>query len=159
MEDLIFINKAVTSRSLNVLVSVGCGSGFLEWLIHSATGLKVVGVEVDRNWWTSSYIKVYIPLIYQEDKQCVDILQDSDTAVMFCYFNNGHAFNEYLNKFKGPCLIIVGPKCNRHTNPHPFHPVFERDEWALSDYKQIQDTNDYIVVYDRKLESVGSSPY
>lgn len=36
-EDLEFIKDAVTSRGLKSLTSVGCGSGFLEWLIHSAT--------------------------------------------------------------------------------------------------------------------------
>lgn len=110
-------------------------------------GLEVRGIERDPNWWTSPYITVYIPHIYQEDALFSQVLEDTASVIMFCYFNNGPAFKDYMEKFRGNCLIIIGPKAKRHTNPHPFHP--QSDEWVLKEFKQIKSTDDYIVVYDR----------
>lgn len=114
-------------------------------------GLEVKGIEVNPAWWRSPYTQIYIPHIYPEDEAFSQTLQDIKTAIMFCYFNNGPAFQDYLNKYRGNCLIIIGPKSNRHTNPHPFHPCFETDEWTLKEYKKIKDSNDYIVVYEKKF--------
>ncbi|XP_054290333.1 uncharacterized protein LOC129005466 [Macrosteles quadrilineatus] len=149
LADLHFIYAAMKSRGLNLLISIGCGSGFLEWVLASATGLQVVGVEQDPNWWTSPYIQTYIPHIYTGDPHCSSVLRRPQSAVMFCYFNNGKAFHDYLTTFAGKCVIIIGPKSHRHTNPHPFQPLFENDQWILKEYKQIGDSFDYIVVYDK----------
>lgn len=118
-------------------------------IIYWILGLQVKGIETDPNWWKSPYITLYIPHIYEEDQLCLQVLEDTESVIMFCYFNNGPAFMNYMEQFKGNCLIIIGPKCKRHTNPHPFHPKFQTAEWVLKECKQIKSTEDYIVVYDR----------
>ena len=39
---------------------------------------------------------------------------------MFCYFNNIELFHKYLDQYKGPCVILVGPVDGaRHCDPEP----------------------------------------
>lgn len=33
------------------LLSIGCGTGLLEWLINKSTGLNIKGVEIDEFYW------------------------------------------------------------------------------------------------------------
>lgn len=69
---------------------------------------------------------------------------------MFCYFNHRQAFLDYLNGFKGNCVIIIGPGKNSkgiHTDPKPFEVKFDCPEWHLTEYKEIRDTQDFIAVY------------
>lgn len=37
-EDLLFIEKIMKDENISLIVSVGCGTGLLEWLIINATG-------------------------------------------------------------------------------------------------------------------------
>jgi hypothetical protein len=37
------------------MTSIGCGCGFLEWLLSEATDLEVGGIEVNEAWWRSKH--------------------------------------------------------------------------------------------------------
>ena len=52
-----------------------------------------------------------------EEKTCII---PKNTALMFCYFNNIELFHVYLDQYKGPCVILVGPVDGaRHCDPEP----------------------------------------
>lgn len=70
-------------------------------------------------------------------------------ALLFCYFNNGPAFCNYIEKYEGNLIFIIGPKDgeNRWTDPMPFDPKFNEYGWRLISYKNLERTNDCIAVY------------
>jgi hypothetical protein len=77
-------------------------------------------------------------------------------ALMFCYFNNGPAFREYVRHYQGDFIILIGPKdgVGRHTNPLPFSVEFENvHEWKRVDHTPIGDNQDFMVIYKRKRVS------
>lgn len=105
-KNLEFIGKHA-SRKADVLVGVGCGSGLLEWLVSRAAGLPVLGVELDKGWWNSKYAKPkFVPMMFTEKPETgPENLDFENATLMFCYFNNGPAFLDYVSRFKGDCFI------------------------------------------------------
>ncbi|CAH2085840.1 unnamed protein product [Euphydryas editha] len=154
-ENFKFIANCMLELKCETILSVGCGSGLLEWMITEATGYPASGIEVDGAWWHCKYAPpTFITLLLTNqklDKEIVTLLGNSDrTALMFCYFNNGPAFEEYLEKFSGNVLIIIGPGDGKgvHTDPRPFGDV--PDQWNLHRTQEVGSTKDYIAVYYRK---------
>ncbi|XP_049835374.1 uncharacterized protein LOC126279026 [Schistocerca gregaria] len=150
-EDLLFIGKTMKDENIPLIVSVGCGTGLLEWLITNATGLAVIGVEVDRAWWESPYAPpTFIPLRFVKDDDELTKLP-KEHALLFCYFNNNTAFYDYLKVYEGGWLIIIGPTIGsgRHSKPAPFDKDFQDVGWKLQTFKEIGHTKDYIAIYKR----------
>ncbi|KAM8703341.1 hypothetical protein ACLKA7_008029 [Drosophila subpalustris] len=53
VSDLTKFNQTLRHLGLQTVLSIGCGSGLLEWLI-AAVGdetLRIYGLERDPNWW------------------------------------------------------------------------------------------------------------
>ncbi|XP_030371129.1 uncharacterized protein LOC115621579 [Scaptodrosophila lebanonensis] len=166
--DLLAFNKLLRLHNIQNILSVGCGSGLLEWLLAAAATedenpIAFYGLEIDRNWWNSKYaLRSFIPLNFVEDapdgKLDSDFLRHSccgsqPSALLFCYFNNRQAFLEYLCVYKGKWLIIIGPKPSQgiHTDPDAMHPNFPVDEhWVLHDCLHWTELN--IVTFYEKID-------
>lgn len=75
-----------------------------------------------------------------------------ERALLFCYFNNSTAFNEYLNCFQPLTLILVGPKDNVgiHTDPMPLSPEFKQTGWRFLECKYLEDNLNVICIYRRR---------
>ncbi|KAH8313706.1 hypothetical protein KR067_010591 [Drosophila pandora] len=159
--NLDLFNQVLTTSGIQCILSVGCGSGLLEWLISTVGGRKVsiFGLEVDRNWWHSKYsVRSFIPLNFFEDANNVsqDFLKAcckgfSPCALLFCYFNNRGAFLEYLRVFQGKWLILIGPQPSLgiHTDPNPLQPQFPNEEWILRERLNWTDRN--VVAFYEKI--------
>jgi hypothetical protein len=114
------------------------------------TDVRLFGVEVDRNWWTSPYAPpVFHPLHYPEEPEVQRSLKESNTALLFCYFNCEPAWREYLANFNGPLVIVCGPVegCGTHSDPQPFQNL--TPEWTVVDGAKVGNTHDAIAVYAR----------
>ncbi|XP_050349466.1 uncharacterized protein LOC126772910 [Nymphalis io] len=153
-ENLEFIANCMAELKCEMILSIGCGSGLLEWMITAATGYHVSGIEVDGAWWQCKYAPpTFIPLRFtgqKLDQATITVLESSSQiALLFCYFNNGLAFKEYVDNFGGKVLIIIGPGDGKgvHTDPRPFGDVPE--EWILHDSQEVESSKDYIAVYYR----------
>ncbi|XP_022113414.2 uncharacterized protein LOC110992058 [Pieris rapae] len=150
-DNLQFINRNLAKLKCDQVLSIGCGSGLLEWILNQATGIPVRGIEVDGTWWKSKYAPAtFIDFLITSpalDKETINILSNSDsTAILFCYFNDGDAFRDYLKYFSGRVLIIIGSnKHGVHTNPQPFVDV--GPEWTLWDSQEVRDSQDFITIY------------
>jgi len=148
-EAIQFLKDSLSHFCMKGVASVGCGTGLLEWLINMSTGLPVKGYEVDAGWWESKYC----PPKFWPHIECVDVDSlpdiDDDDALLFCYFNNLAAFDRYLNKFNGSCIVLIGPGegSGRHCDPSPFY-LRNDANW---DVHSVHDNafNDAIVVYKR----------
>ncbi|XP_012266387.2 uncharacterized protein LOC105692052 [Athalia rosae] len=152
LEDLDWLKHIISERNVREIVSIGCGSGLLEWLIQKYLGIVVVGVEVDRKWWCSGYSPPLflknVHFIDEEDSR-FEILPSQ--AILFCYFNNGSAFLNYVKQYTGRTVIVIGPGEGRGscTDPVPFDRKFSDLGWKLDAAREIRDTKDYIAVYVR----------
>ncbi|KMZ03403.1 uncharacterized protein LOC120284203 [Drosophila simulans] len=159
--DLDYFNQLLAMHDIQRVLSIGCGSGLLEWLMTVSGGRKVpmFGLEVDRNWWQSKYsVRSFIPLNYLEDasqlntdllaKCCSDV---HPCALLFCYFNNRGAFLDYLKVFQGKWLILIGPlpALGIHTDPNPAQPQLPIDQWILRERLNWTDHN--IVAFYEKI--------
>lgn len=69
--------------------------------------------------------------------------------MLFCYFNNGVAFAEYMKHYSGQLMVIIGPGYGKgvHTDPLPFDDFGE--EWSLYKSQEVRNSKDYIVFYRR----------
>lgn len=141
-----WLNAILVDNHIGSILSIGCGSGLLEWLIKKTTGINVIGIELDKSWWKSTYSPTtFIELKFTETQITQAFLQnciETDRfALLFCYFNNRKAFHEYVRAYNGDIIIIVGPSTEQHivTNPNPLHPHFEYDEWTLLGHCQFND--------------------
>ncbi|XP_067006503.1 uncharacterized protein [Anabrus simplex] len=146
-QDLHYLARELTSAGIQSVLSVGCGTGLLEWLLQSVTGLQVQGLEVDRSWWESPYSPpTFIPLHYADED---DVVCSPQTALLFCYFNNRPAFLNYVASFTGKCVVVIGPDegSGRHTDPQPFDSQLHDMGWTVQSATKIQNTVDYIVIY------------
>lgn len=138
-----WLEKILNENHIERILSIGCGSGLLEWLISQTTGTHVIGLELDKSWWTSPYSpQKFIELKFTDRqitnqflKDCIQ-LDNNQFALLFCYFNNRQAFLEYMRAYDGDLIIIVGPSSEHHivTDPNPLNPHFENDEWILLDF-------------------------
>ncbi|CAK1543808.1 unnamed protein product [Leptosia nina] len=152
-ENFVFIRKTLKMLSCDRVLSIGCGSGLLEWMIFKATDIPVSGIEVDGTWWKCKYAPpTFIDLFItspelDKDKTTIRVLTNCNkTAILFCYFNDGVAFKSYLKYFSGTVLIIIGPnKEGVHTSPKPFGDVSE--EWTLYASQEVRDSSDFIAIY------------
>ncbi|XP_034828692.1 uncharacterized protein [Maniola hyperantus] len=147
-----FIAKCMEELKCSEILSVGCGSGLLEWIITEAIGYPVSGLEVDGAWWQCRYAPpTFIPLQFtapELGKAIIAMLQNcNNTALLFCYFNNGPAFKQYVELFSGKMMIIIGPGYGKgvHTDPRPFGDVPEN--WKLFSWQEVASTRDFIAVY------------
>ena len=50
-----WLETILRSISICKITSIGCGCGFLEWLISRTTDLQVTGVEVNSSWWEGQH--------------------------------------------------------------------------------------------------------
>lgn len=176
-------------KGISSVLSIGCGSGLLEWIIQQSTGNKylqhksthnvnflskgtiVNGVELDKSWWTSSYSPAtFINMNFVSNKpitskflnNCVTNADDppqekhSNFALLFCYFNNRPAFNDYVRVYDGNYIIIVGPDegLGTFTDPLPLSPQFENCvgyKWNIETFINIDNFN-YIAVYKKCMK-------
>ncbi|XP_022826116.1 uncharacterized protein LOC111356103 [Spodoptera litura] len=149
-----FVENCLAELGCDRIVSIGCGSGLLEWMITQATGVPVSGIEVDGAWWSCKYAPPnFIPLHItptEMDKETISIVQrNKNAALLFCYFNNRKAFDDYLKYYDGNVLIIIGPHEKAvHTDPKPFDDV--TDIWTLYKFQEIRNSGDFIVVYKKQ---------
>lgn len=157
--DLERIGECLRRYGIGRVFSIGCGTGLLEWLITAATGIVVAGIEKDENWWRSKYAKkTYIPMAFADALTNVTENQGQPTwqAMMFCYFNNGVAFCEYVKNFKGHYVIIAGPIEGKgvHTDPMPFSARFPANQdWQLVHAFSVGSENlNHFVIYQRKVK-------
>ncbi|CAK1579038.1 unnamed protein product [Parnassius mnemosyne] len=153
-ENFAFLRDSVLDLGCDGILSIGCGSGLLEWMITEATGFPVSGIEIDGAWWHCKYAPpTFIPLILTTptlNSSTISLLRDAKSvALLFCYFNNGPAFAEYIKHYSGPVIVIIGPGCGKgvHTDPTPFEDLGE--EWKMYRSQEIRDSQDYIAIYQR----------
>lgn len=110
----------------------------------------MTGVEIEKSWWCSKYAKhKYIPLVFAQMPPASDMLP-AHSALLFCYFNSGPAFSQYIDAYHGDLVFIVGPGKKRGTlaNPEPFDPGLSA-EWQLWDSQEVKRTGDFIAVWKR----------
>lgn len=113
----------------------------------------MTGYEVNQEWWDSKYSNPqFIKLNYFSLPLDNNSL-NADCALLFCYFNNGPAFREYVKFFKGKVVFIIGPGKGkgRHTDPQPFLNSFEDIHLRLDSYQEVKDSKDFIAVYIRYI--------
>lgn len=124
--------------------------------------MDVIGIEVDRGWWESPYAPpIFLPLIYADETDGSGITTNKNVALLFCYFNNGPAFSEYMRQYEGNCFIVIGPGEGRgtHTQPAPFNIQPESEfTWKLEAFQEVQHTKDFIAVYVKSQSELETSP-
>lgn len=119
----------------------------------SFTGIPVRGLEIDGAWWKCKYSPpTFIPLTFAQpilDEDTIACLRKAD-CLLFCYFNNRPAFNDYVKNFIGNVIIIIGPANGKgvHTDPLPFDNLGE--EWCLMKWQEVRESKDFIAVYNRQ---------
>lgn len=148
VECLQWLKKRLIVNHIENILSIGCGSGLLEWLISKTSGINVVGLELNESLWKSKYSPTtFVQLKFTESqitneflKKCIQA-EGNEFALLFCYFNNHNAFLQYIRAYTGDFVIIVGPNSEQHivTDPNPLNPNFENDEWTLFDCYQFND--------------------
>lgn len=116
--------------------------------------IPVIGVEVDQLWWESRYS----PAFYLENvmfigktNSLIDI--PDNYGILFCYFNNGPAFEDYINNYHGKIVLIIGPieGQNRSTNPLPSDVIkLKSFGWKLNKIRKLDNNKDCIAVYIRQ---------
>ena len=73
-----------------------------EWLLQEAVQLKVTGYEVNRSWWEgTNSLPHFIDIQYCDELEERSCRVPSDSALMFCYFNNIQYFHSYLDQYQG----------------------------------------------------------
>lgn len=114
----------------------------------------MIGLELAEGWWGSraAESKRYIPArLVSMPPDRADV--PSGSALLFCYFNNGPAFREYIRAYGGRLVLIVGPgpKQARYTDPEPFNPNFGPDghQWQLTNRQEIANTGDFVSAWSR----------
>lgn len=152
--------KNVLQRNcVQSILSIGCGSGLLEWILEETTGLPASGIELASSLWTSNYSpSKFIKLNFIDGDPSTKYLQECATtvdnfALLFCYFNNKSAFDKYVQEYTGNVVIIVGPRNDRGivTDPLPMNPQFSNGcKWVMESVIDIDDDCNVIAVYKRQ---------
>lgn len=120
----------------------------------------VFGLEYNENWWFSKYSpRTFIKINFTSTDITPDYLNrcagnTANYALMFCYFNDRKAFNNYLKCYMGTDLIIIGPYEHQEvvTNPMPRNPGFDEfniNSWNAVRYLDVGDGINEIVFYKR----------
>lgn len=121
--------------------------------------MEVLGVELDHAWWLGRHsLGPFAPLVFLDD--VVDEATSpfascsSDSALLFCYFNDRRAFQDYLVTFPGRVCVIAGPGLQSgsvHCDPEPLNENTRQMlcGWTLCHARQVADTLDWIAVYVR----------
>lgn len=145
-----WMKRLFQENGIENILSIGCGSGLLEWIVSNSSGIRVNGLELDKSWWQSNYSpKTFVDLKFTDSnitneflRKCANIETDQ-FALMFCYFNYRDAFLEYIRVYKGDFIILVGPMSEEYivTDPNPLNPKFETNEWSMLCYYQLNDRN------------------
>lgn len=116
-------------------------------------GLDVTGIELDKSWWHSKYSPPLFldDIIFIDENRVENFEISSQYAILFCYFNNGEAFCNYIENYKGNLVFVVGPSRGqmRSTDPMPFDEKFISRRWKLLKTKEILHSNDCITVYNK----------
>lgn len=118
---------------------------------------------MDRNWWLRQ--KPFIPLKFLEPGQEISSQFLLDTclsknwnfSLLFCYFNNRDAFNEYVKCYKGTYVIIIGPAENtfRYTEPLPLDKEFQKNEkFKLVHMAEFGNNRDLIAIYEKNVKNL-----
>lgn len=170
-KNLIEFAQFVISKKVFTIYSIGCGSGLLEWLMlkfitverdkqkmSKNDNVKLIGVEVDSNWWNSIYSPPkFIPLqFYPETFQIENKFGQSNDMTIFCYFNNLKMFSEYLASFRGKFVVLIGPiSSEQFCSPGPkelaenFNEL-PTNEWDLIKCEQFGFISiDHLAIYKR----------
>lgn len=157
------LRNVLVKNCVQSILSIGCGSGLLEWILTEATGTPVTGIEVNNSLWTSNYSpSKFIKMNFIDDNPSTKYLESCAStvrnfALLFCYFNNKSAFDKYIEAYDGNIVIIVGPKndCGIVTDPLPLNPKFcERNgtNWIVDSVIDINvDDCNVVAVYKREL--------
>lgn len=160
VECLKFLRSHLTDNDIATILSIGCGSGLLEWMIRLSSGVDVVGLELDNSWWKSAYSpRTFIELKFTTDHppdskflaDCAGQVGDR-FALLFCYFNNRSAFLDYVRAYDGKLIVIVGPIDGGKivTDPIPLRPQFESDEWQLVGQCEMHGQDNCMAIYRRR---------
>lgn len=156
------LKKVLEKNYVRSVVSIGCGSGLLEWILGETTGLSVSGIELSNSLWTSNYSpSKFIKLHFIEADPTTKYLREcaltvDNFALIFCYFNNKSAFDKYMKVFDGNLVLIVGPKndCGIVTDPLPLNPKFGEYngfKWVVESIIDIDaDDCNVVAVYRRE---------
>lgn len=159
VECLTFLRSHVSVNCIKAILSIGCGSGLLEWMIQQSCGIDVIGLELDNSWWTSMYSpRTFIELKFTTNErpntrflnECINRTDDR-FALLFCYFNNRLAFLDYVRAYDGKLIIIIGPINGDKivTDPNPLKPQFETDEWQLIGHSEMYGFDNCMAIYRR----------
>lgn len=127
------------------------------------SGVKITGLEVDRNWWSRQ--KSFIPLKFLEPDQEITSQFLLDTcmsrnwnfSLLFCYFNNRDAFDKYVSCYQGNFIIIIGPADNtlRYTEPLPLDTEFQKNQnFKLIHLREFGNNRDLIAIYEKNVKNL-----
>lgn len=116
--------------------------------------MKVIGLEVNRSYWKTYKRHIgasFISQIFPGDEEYGIYSSSENYALLFCYFNYREPFDNYVQKYRGNCIIIIGPGPDRgtHTDPEPFNPKFAQGDWLLSSIQEIGNTKDFVAIYTK----------
>lgn len=158
-ECLKFLQSHLIANGIEAILSIGCGSGLLEWMIRQSSGIEVIGLELDNSWWKSSYSpRTFIELKFTiSERPDTRFLSDcigrpgDRFAILFCYFNNRKAFLDYVRAYDGKMIVIIGPIDGNKivTDPTPLKPQFETDEWQLIGQSHMHGFDNCMAIYRR----------
>lgn len=120
----------------------------------------MTGLEVDKNWWTKH--NSFIPLKFLEPDQVISSQFLLDTCLsknwnfclLFCYFNNRAAFDEYVKCYRGNFIIVIGPAegTSRYTEPLPQDKEFQKNEnYKLVHLREFGNNRDLIAIYEKNV--------
>lgn len=154
------IERILRANDVPTILSIGCGSGLLEWIVNRSTNIQVTGLELDRSWWSSNYSpQTFIDLQFTNCDITTEFLSkcanySNKFALLFCYFNNRQAFLDYIRVFLGDIVIIIGPieGSGIVTDPNPLNPQFDEDDgvkWHLIESLPMQTRNNCIAFYKK----------
>ncbi|XP_014597985.1 PREDICTED: uncharacterized protein LOC106783714 [Polistes canadensis] len=153
LDDLSWMTEIIKEYKILGIISIGCGCGLIEWLLQNFSGLNITGLELDNSWWRSKYAPPLFleNIIFINENKGKNFLVPKDHAVLFCYFNNGEAFCNYIANYEGNIIFVIGPAEDqeRITDPLPFDEKFVKFNWKLLTKRPIMNFKDYIVVYTR----------
>lgn len=111
-----------------------------------------MGVELDSSWWNSKYSPPQLlkNIIFIENKS-TNFQVPKKYAMLFCYFNNGAAFCDYIENYRGNLILVIGPAQSNSctTDPLPFDTKFEKYHWKLVKERKLAYSNNYIAVYSK----------